>query len=85
MLQSEVKELWCGVSILHSFEPCENSMDWVLGTHGIAIDFQVFESTSKNGEQSKVKFHGSAIFLPSVAPEQGWTKEQTIAQLVRKV
>ena len=47
-------------------------MDWVLGTHGIRISFI---------------HHGrryGATYLPDVAVEQGWTKEETVESLMRK-
>ena len=47
-------------------------MDWELGTHGLRISFS---------------YHGrrmGATYLPDVAPEQGWTKEETLQSLMRK-
>jgi AMMECR1 domain-containing protein len=47
-------------------------MDWTIGTHGIRISFT---------------FHGrrlGATYLPDVALEQGWTKEEAIVSLMRK-
>lgn len=48
-------------------------MDWVLGVHGIRIEF-VTERGSKR----------SATFLPQVATEQGWDMTETIDSLLRK-
>lgn len=47
-------------------------MDWDLGIHGIKISFT-----------HQGKRYG-ATYLPDVAVEQGWTKEQTIVSLMRK-
>jgi len=47
-------------------------MDWELGVHGIRISFYV-----------KGRRYG-ACYLPDVATEQGWTKEETIVSLMRK-
>ena len=44
----------------------------MLGTHGIRISFQ---------HQNK---RYGATYLPDVATEQGWTKEETIVSLMRK-
>lgn len=48
-------------------------MDWVLGVHGIRIEF-VTERGSKR----------SATYLPQVATEQGWDMTETIDSLLRK-
>lgn len=48
-------------------------MDWVLGVHGIRIEF-VTERGSKR----------SATYLPQVAVEQGWDMNETIDSLLRK-
>lgn len=47
-------------------------MDWTLGVHGVRISFH-----------SKGRRYG-ACYLPDVAPEQGWDKEETIVSLMRK-
>lgn len=61
------------VTLLHSFsQPTTDPLDWTLGTHGIRISFSV---------------HGrryGATYLPDVAREQGWTKEETLVSLMRK-
>lgn len=47
-------------------------MAWELGKHGLRISFA---------------YHGrryGATYLPDVAKEQGWTKEETIVSLMRK-
>lgn len=47
-------------------------MDWDLGTHGIRISF--FHRGRRHG----------ATYLPDVAVEQGWTKEETVENLMHK-
>ncbi|KAG9240750.1 AMMECR1 domain-containing protein [Calycina marina] len=68
----ELSSLSVSVTLLTNFEPAEDPMDWELGTHGIRISFvnkgRRFES----------------CYLPDVATEQGWTKEETIISLMRK-
>lgn len=47
-------------------------MDWEIGVHGLRISFT---------------YHGKrygSTYLPSVAEEQGWTKEEAIVSLMRK-
>ena len=50
----------------------DDAMDWELGTHGIRISF------TERGRR-----YGST-YLPDVAPEQGWNKEEAIVSLLRK-
>ena len=55
-----------------NFTPCSGPLEWDLGTHGIRISFS---------------YHGrryGATYLPDVAVEQGWTKEETLISLMRK-
>jgi hypothetical protein len=47
-------------------------MDWSLGTHGLRISF--VHRDCRYG----------ATYLPDVAVEQGWTKEETVESLMRK-
>lgn len=69
---SELPSLSTSVTLLTSFTPCTHALDWDLGTHGIRIAFQ---------------HHGkryNATYLPDVAVEQGWTREETMVSLMRK-
>ncbi|CAI7609443.1 unnamed protein product [Penicillium pancosmium] len=70
--RSLLPSLSCSLTLLGSFEPCTNAMDWILGTHGIRISFV-----------HRGRRYG-ATYLPDVAVEQGWTKEETIESLMRK-
>ena len=49
-------------------KPVRGPEDFEVGKHGIIIR----------------KGTGSAVFLPQVAPEQGWTREQTLDNLCLK-
>lgn len=64
----ELPRLKCGVSLLYQFEKAENALDWEIGKHGIRLSIDGCNST----------------YLPEVAPEFGWTKEETLAHLARK-
>lgn len=61
------------VTLLTNFsEPVSDPLDWTLGTHGIRISF------THRGRRY------GATYLPDVAVEQGWTKEDTLLSLMRK-
>ena len=61
------------MSILRHFEDSRDYLDWVIGVHGIRIEFY----TEKGSKRT-------ATFLPEVASEQGWDHIQTIDSLLRK-
>jgi len=68
----ELPTLEVAVTLLTDFEDADGPMDWELGTHGLRISFY---------------YHGrryGATYLPDVAVEQGWTKEETLVSLMRK-
>ena len=69
---SEVPKLICTVSLLQHFEKIKNPLDWVVGKHGIEINFQA------DGESY------GGTFLPEVAKEQGWDQVTTLRYLLRK-
>lgn len=69
---SELASLEVSVTLLTDFEDCDDADDWTLGLHGLRISFV---------------YHGrryGATYLPDVASEQGWTKEETLVSLMRK-
>ncbi|EPE35875.1 AMMECR1-like protein [Glarea lozoyensis ATCC 20868] len=68
----ELPTLEVSVTLLTDFEPCKDAMDWELGIHGLRISFY-----------ARNKRYG-ACYLPDVAVEQGWDKEETIVSLMRK-
>ncbi|KAL9085980.1 MAG: hypothetical protein Q9165_007342 [Trypethelium subeluteriae] len=68
----ELPALECGVTLLTNFETVSDPMSWDIGKHGLRISFN---------------YHGhryGATYLPDVAKEQGWTKEETLVSLMRK-
>jgi uncharacterized protein (TIGR00296 family) len=72
---SELSSIKCTVSILHSFQKCDHHLDWVVGLHGITVEFTIPSVSSRVYR---------ATFLPKVAQEQGWTNSETIKQAVCK-
>ncbi|KAK7521452.1 AMMECR1 domain-containing protein [Phyllosticta citriasiana] len=68
----ELPTLSCSVTLLTNFQPASSALSWELGRHGLRISFT---------------YHGrryGATYLPDVAKEQGWTKEETVVSLMRK-
>lgn len=69
----ELPSLQCAVTLLTDFEDAAGGVtDWEVGVHGIRISF------AWEGRR-----YGST-YLPDVAKEQGWTKEQALVSLMRK-
>jgi AMME syndrome candidate gene 1 protein len=68
----ELPTLEVAVTLLTDFEDAKDAMDWEIGTHGIRLSF--YERNKKYG----------STYLPDVAVEQGWNKEQTLVSLMRK-
>jgi uncharacterized protein (TIGR00296 family) len=69
---SELPRLEVSVTLLTDFETCSDPMDWELGVHGLKVSF--YHHHRRYG----------ATYLPDVAVEQGWTKEETLLSLMRK-
>jgi len=69
----EVPLLTCKLSILHKFEECEHIHDWLVGVHGVLIQF-----SDAQGRRY------SATYLPEVARDHGMTRETAIRELVTK-
>ncbi|KAK0673604.1 AMMECR1 domain-containing protein [Cercophora samala] len=69
---AELPKLQVAVTLLTDFEDAADKMDWELGKHGIRISF--YDRGRRYG----------ATYLPDVATEQGWTKEETLISLMRK-
>ena len=68
----EVPSLTVHVSLLVNFTEQPDIYQWEIGKHGIII---------KSVYKGK---HYSGTFLPEVASEQKWTKEETLSHLIRK-
>ncbi len=66
--KEELGEISIEISILTPPRPVGSWQDIVIGKHGMVL--------SKGGR--------SAVFLPQVAPEQGWGIEETLTHLSRK-
>mmetsp|Transcript_112742 Transcript_112742/g.363985 ORF Transcript_112742/g.363985 Transcript_112742/m.363985 type:complete len:213 (-) Transcript_112742:46-684(-) len=76
----EVPQLTCRVSLLHSFEPCEDPYDWEIGLHGIHITFSVPSGPLCPCDTTAY----TATFLPEVMVEHEMSHEVAIQKLVRK-
>lgn len=68
----ELPKLQAAVTLLTDFEAVEDPYDWVVGIHGVRLSFT-----------DKGRRYGST-YLPDVASEQGWTKEEALFSLTRK-
>jgi len=73
LTEDEIPFLSCSVSLLFGFETSADCYDWVLGEHGIRIDF-----VDRNNKER------TATFLPQVPVQCGWTKKHTIKKLIQK-
>lgn len=69
---AELTSLSTSVTLLMAFTPCSDPFDWEIGVHGIRISF------SHNGKRY------NSTYLPDVAFEQGWTREECLVSLMRK-
>ncbi|MCX7044600.1 MAG: AmmeMemoRadiSam system protein B [Candidatus Sumerlaeota bacterium] len=64
----ELKDIDIEISVLSPLEPVRSTDEIVLGKHGIVLRQGFYQ----------------AVFLPQVAPEQGWNLEQTLGYLSEK-
>ncbi|OQA88965.1 MAG: hypothetical protein BWY31_00150 [Lentisphaerae bacterium ADurb.Bin242] len=64
----ELRSVEVEISALTPAKPVNSYKDIVIGKHGMTL--------TKDGR--------SAVFLPQVAPEQGWNLEETLTHLARK-
>eukprot|EP00756_Hemistasia_phaeocysticola_P036679 Hpha_TRINITY_DN16654_c0_g8::TRINITY_DN16654_c0_g8_i1::g.183226::m.183226 len=71
---AELPNLSCTVSVLGTFEKIKDPYDWDVGVHGIKIEFPC--------PQTRAMHYGT--FLPHVAPQMRWSREQTLVNLVAK-
>lgn len=70
--EKELPLLSVNITVLRNFTKASDAMDWTLGKHGIRVKL------SRGGRSY------GATFLPDVAVEQGWTKEETVEHCIRK-
>lgn len=68
----EIPHLHCSVSLLVCFEPADHYRDWVIGVHGIRIEYRQHHRDL------------NAVYLPEVAHEQGWDHVETLNHLMWK-
>ena len=68
--KKEVKLLHVGLSLLCNFTSIDDPLDWVVGKHGIEIDFN----------HDGVPYSGT--YLPEVAEEQEWDQTEALESLV---
>ena len=62
------------MQLLSPFEPC-GLYEWYIGTHGLTINFI---------DHACGGLARSAVYLPDVILEQGWTQTEAIDSLIRK-
>ena len=65
---AELPHITVEVSVLTPPRPVKSASEIVIGRHGIILS----------------KGFASATFLPQVAPEQGWDRDETLSHLARK-
>jgi len=70
--QAEMRLLELSVSLLVEYEDAAHCYDWEVGKHGIIIELEHSGQTY------------SATYLPEVAAEQRWSKEECILSLLLK-
>ncbi|KAJ4321909.1 hypothetical protein N0V84_005075 [Fusarium piperis] len=70
--KTELPSLQVAVTLLTDFEEVDDMFDWEIGIHGIRLSFY-----------DRGRRYGST-YLPDVASEQGWTKDETLFSLIRK-
>ena len=68
----ELPRLQVAVTLLTDFEPVADPYDWVVGVHGVRLSFT-----------DRGRRYGST-YLPDVASEQGWSREEALFSLTRK-
>ncbi|KAL3826934.1 hypothetical protein ACHAXA_006014 [Cyclostephanos tholiformis] len=87
------------VSLLIGYKECATCHDWIVGVHGIIIEFVVSDAVATTGgtmygTTGKGVQGGwtggstcttyTATYLPEVAIEWGWDREEAVISLVRK-
>ncbi|KAK7422682.1 hypothetical protein QQX98_001470 [Neonectria punicea] len=70
--KAELPTLQVAVTLLTDFEEVDDMYDWDVGVHGLRLSFY-----------DRGRRYGST-YLPDVAAEQGWTKDETLFSLIRK-
>lgn len=70
--EAELPQLLVSITILNNFVAINDPLDWTIGDHGLKVLFRTETGT----------YLGT--FLPLVAEEQEWDKEETLWNLLRK-
>jgi len=65
---SELEQIDVHISVLSPIGPIDSVDEFMIGEHGIILEKGMYR----------------AVYLPEVAVEQGWTKEETLTSLSRK-
>jgi len=68
LAEEELTDVEIEISILTPARPIAAPEDFIIGEHGIILECR----------------GRSAVFLPQVAPEQGWSREDTLTHLCHK-
>ena len=66
--ENEIENLELSISLLGDDIKMDSEKDWEIGVHGIKFNYNQYIS----------------IYLPEVAVEQNWTKQETIESLIEK-
>ncbi|KAL3816000.1 hypothetical protein ACHAXA_010660 [Cyclostephanos tholiformis] len=87
------------LSLLIGYEECATCHDWIMGVHGIIIELVVSDAVATTGgtmygttgKGVRGGWTGggtctiyTATYLPEVAIERGWDREEAVISLVRK-
>ena len=72
LAEAELPQLDLSVSLLVNYERGLRYDDWIVGTHGIIIEFTIGGTSY------------AATYLPEVAPEQNWDQHAAVLSLIQK-
>lgn len=85
----ELPYLRVSVSLLVNYETCANCRDWIVGVHGIIIEFVGGGAGGEDRGRRRGDGGGgtrryTAKYLPEVAHDRGWDQEEAVISLIRK-
>ena len=85
----ELPYLRVSVSLLVNYETCANCRDWIVGVHGIIIEFAGGGAGGEDRGRRRGDGGGgtrryTAKYLPEVAHDRGWDQEEAVISLIRK-
>jgi AMME syndrome candidate gene 1 protein len=64
----EFTRLWCGVSLLHSFEECVDHFDWEVGIHGVRYTYVIVNFQCRRSDAVGRRFPSIFKFWKDLAP-----------------